>query len=97
LHTLDSFDPLTAIVQWTEQGIAPDSMVARNSNTGLPPADVSSFTVLPLNRSRPLCPYPHYAKYIEGGQGDIDQASSFTCVAPPAGATSAKGTGTVRR
>lgn len=82
LHTLDSFDPLTAIVGWVEQGTAPASMIARNSNTGLPAADVSAFTVLPLNRSRPLCPYPQYAAYTGGLGGDTESAASFTCVAP---------------
>lgn len=82
LHALDSFDPLTAIVDWVEHGTAPASMIAGNSNTGLPPADLSSFTVLPLNRTRPLCPYPQYAAYTAGAGGNIEDAASFTCVAP---------------
>ena len=90
LHALDSFDPLTAIVDWVEQGTAPASMIARNSNTGLPAADVSAFTVLPLNRSRPLCPYPQYAAYTGGAGGNIEDAASFTCVAPGTSAPSAK-------
>jgi feruloyl esterase len=77
LHALDSFDPLTAIVNWVETGTAPDSMLAANSNAS--PAS----TLLPLNRTRPLCPYPQYAQYA--GTGDIDSAASFTCVAPPVG------------
>ena len=90
LHALDSFDPLTAIVDWVEQGIAPASMIARNSNTGLPAADVSAFTVLPLNRSRPLCPYPQYAAYTAGAGGNIEDAASFTCVAPGTSAPPSK-------
>ncbi len=88
LHTLDSFDPLTAIVDWVEQGIAPASMTARNSNTNLPPADVAAFTVLPLNRSRPLCPYPQYAAYTGGASGSPEDAGSFTCVTPGANSPS---------
>ncbi|HEY5254174.1 MAG TPA: tannase/feruloyl esterase family alpha/beta hydrolase, partial [Acidobacteriaceae bacterium] len=90
LHALDSFDPLTAIVDWVEQGTAPASMIARNSNTGLPAADVSAFTVLPSNRSRPLCPYPQYAAYTAGAGGNIEDAASFTCVAPGTSGPSSK-------
>jgi feruloyl esterase len=98
LHTLDSFDPLTAIVDWVEQGTAPVSMIARNSNTGLPPADVSSFTVLPVNRSRPLCPYPQYAAYTGGADGNPEVAASFTCVAPvSSGAAGAPSPRSIRR
>jgi feruloyl esterase len=97
LHALDSFDPLTAIADWVEQGTAPASMIARNSNTGLPAADLSSFTVLPLNRSRPLCPYPQYAAYTGGAGGNSEDAASFTCVAPGTSVPSAKGKGAVHR
>jgi feruloyl esterase len=31
-------------------------------------------------RTRPLCPYPQVARY--SGQGSIDEAASFRCVAP---------------
>lgn len=72
-HTLDSFDPLTAIVNWVETAMAPESMLAANSNAS------QTATLLPLNRTRPLCPYPQYAQYA--GSGDIDSAASFTCVA----------------
>jgi hypothetical protein len=97
LHTLDSFDPLTAIIDWVEQGTAPAYMIARNSNTGLPAADVSSFTVLPLNSSRPLCPYPQYAAYTGGAGGNTEDAASFTCVAPGASIRSSKGKTAVHR
>ena len=30
-----------------------------------------------LRRSRPLCPYPQYARY--NGSGDINVASNFSC------------------
>jgi feruloyl esterase len=99
LHTLDSFDPLTAISTWVEQGKAPDSILARNSNTvqipaifpapgPLGPASPASppNTYLPTTWTRPLCPYPEFAQY--SGAGDVSLASSFTCTAPPAGAAS---------
>jgi feruloyl esterase len=87
LHTLDSFDPLSAIAQWVENGIAPDSILASNSNsTQIPPSfPAIGFasppnTFLPTNWTRPLCPYPQYAKYA--GTGDIASAGSFRCVLP---------------
>jgi len=89
LHTLDSFDPLTAIVNWVEAGKAPDSILASNSNSTLilptfpipsPPSPPDTF--LPLARTRPLCPYPRFAQYT--GTGNIDDAANFTCVAPAA-------------
>jgi feruloyl esterase len=60
---LDNFDALNAIVQWVEQGKAPESMVA----TG------AQFTGV----SRPLCAWPKYAEY--SGTGPRDAAASFTC------------------
>jgi len=61
--TVDSFDMLSAIVNWVENGKAPDSVTAKSR-------------VQPV-RSRPLCPYPSYAAYT--GQGDPQSAASFVC------------------
>src|SRR5262245_7944197 len=61
--TVDSFDMLSAIVDWVEKGKAPDSVVARSRTS---PA-----------RSRPLCAYPAHAQY--NGSGDPQNAASFTC------------------
>ncbi len=73
--TADKFDMVDAIVNWVEQGVAPDSVIAsvRSDNAELP-SDWST------SRTRALCPYPQYAKY--NGTGDIEDANSFTCVAP---------------
>jgi len=60
---LDNFDMLGAIVDWVENGKAPDSVIAK----GKP---------FP-SRTRPLCPYPKYAHYK--GQGDAEDASNFEC------------------
>jgi hypothetical protein len=60
---LDRFDLLSAIVAWTEDGTAPDAVIA----TG------AAFP----GRSRPLCPYPQYAHYR--GTGDPQSAASFQC------------------
>ena len=62
-ETLDSFDALSAMVRWVEQGVAPESLTA----TG------RSFP----GRSRPLCAYPLHAHYK--GQGNSEDAANFEC------------------
>ena len=60
---VDTFDLLTAAVDWVEKGTAPASVVA----TGRALA----------GRSRPLCAYPTFAFYK--GQGDTQDARNFEC------------------
>jgi hypothetical protein len=60
---LDSFDMLTALVDWVEEGIAPDTVIS----TG------SAFP----GRSRPMCAFPEYPHYT--GEGDPESADSFEC------------------
>jgi feruloyl esterase len=62
-ETLDSFDALSAIVNWVEQGTAPASLTA--TGRAFP------------GRSRPLCAYPFHAHYK--GQGDPEDAANFEC------------------
>ena len=64
----DRFDMLTPLENWVERGVPPASVVAEASNPGY-------FGV--ASRSRPLCPYPQYARY--NGSGDINVASNFSC------------------
>ena len=64
----DRHDPMTAVINWVEKDQAPVSMVASRV--------VDSKVV----RTRPLCPYPQVARY--SGQGSIDEAANFRCVAP---------------
>jgi hypothetical protein len=59
-------DAFTPIVDWVENGIAPQSIL------GTAPAT----TPWP-GRTRPLCPYPEYAQYK--GSGDINLAANFEC------------------
>lgn len=74
----DQFDMLSALVNWVEQGTAPDQVIASargagnagDENTELP-ADWSG------SRTRPLCAYPEVATY--SGSGDTELASSFSC------------------
>jgi feruloyl esterase len=51
-----------------EKGQAPDFIVA------------SRMVENRVVRTRPLCPYPQVARY--SGQGSIDNAANFRCVAP---------------
>ena len=64
----DRVDAVTAVIDWVEKNKAPDSLLA---------SKVTSGTVA---RTRPLCPYPQVARYK--GQGSIDDAANFSCVAP---------------
>lgn len=63
----NTFDMLTALEQWKEQGKAPDQIIASHSTGGK------------VDRTRPLCPYPQVAKYK--GTGSTDEAANFACVA----------------
>ncbi len=64
----DQYDAVTAVVDWVEKGIAPDSLLASKIVDGA------------VTRSRPLCPYPQVARYK--GQGSVDDAANFECKAP---------------
>ena len=61
----DTFDMLTAMRRWVENGQAP---------TAIPASRVEHGTVV---RTRPLCPYPQVATYR--GSGSTDDARSFVC------------------
>ncbi|TGO48954.1 hypothetical protein BOTNAR_0452g00080 [Botryotinia narcissicola] len=58
-------DMMGALVQWVEQGVAPDVLAAKTTATG-------NTTVIERN----LCPYPLVQKYVGG---DSNVASSFVC------------------
>ena len=57
-----------AVVNWVENGVAPDTILATKSLTG------------GGTQSRPLCPYPAMAKYISG---DPNNAANFVCSTTP--------------
>jgi feruloyl esterase len=61
----NTFDMVSALEQWVEQGKAPEQIVASHSQNGT------------VDRTRPLCPYPQMARYK--GTGSIDDAANFTC------------------
>lgn len=60
----DVFDGLNAVVQWVEQGQAPERVLARGSQGPM------------AALSRPLCAYPKQARYRGG---DVASAQSFEC------------------
>ena len=67
----NTFDMVTALEEWVEQGKAPDRIVASRATNGT------------VDRTRPLCPYPQVAAYT--GTGSTDDAENFRCVAPDGG------------
>ncbi|MBI4908715.1 MAG: tannase/feruloyl esterase family alpha/beta hydrolase [Acidobacteria bacterium] len=63
-----SFEPLPILVDWVENGKAPDRI------TGSQVVDGKTL------RTRPLCPYPQVARY--NGSGSVNEAVNFRCVEP---------------
>jgi hypothetical protein len=64
----DQYDALTAVVDWVEKGTVPDRIPAKaGPNSPWP------------GRTRPLCPYPQFARYRSG---DVNQAGGFACEQP---------------
>ena len=61
----NTWDPLTALEQWVEHGVAPEQIVASRVSNGV------------VVRTRPICAYPKRARYV--GSGSIDDASNFVC------------------
>jgi hypothetical protein len=74
----DRFDAFAAVVDWVEEDKAPDRILA-SVNPANPSLDDLVRPVSPT-RTRPLCPYPRYARYI--GSGSIDDAANFECAFP---------------
>jgi hypothetical protein len=54
-----------ALVNWVENGVAPDTILAQNTSGGV------------VTRTRPLCPYPQTAVY--SGSGSTNDAANFSC------------------
>ncbi|WOT05896.1 tannase/feruloyl esterase family alpha/beta hydrolase [Shewanella youngdeokensis] len=69
------FDMLDDLVEWVEEGMQPQSVIAtvKAGSTDIP-ADWSA------TRTRPLCPYPAVVTY--SGTGSIEDAANFSCVSP---------------
>jgi len=63
-----SVDWLTAVMDWVEQGKAPEALTGAHVEKGV------------TTKTRPACPYPQVARYK--GVGSVEEAGSFSCVAP---------------
>src|SRR5215510_8766391 len=61
----DNVDWASAIVDWVENGKAPDKIIASKMSQGA------------ATRTRPLCPYPQHAVF--SGSGSTDEAANFAC------------------
>lgn len=80
----DQADYLTTLVNWVEQGQAPDRIVASARGPGNPGGVNGEVppTWAP-DRTRPLCPFPAVARY--SGSGDVERAENWACVSPRGG------------
>ena len=63
-----SFDMVAALDKWMETGTAPEQIPASRVRGGK------------VDRTRPLCAYPRYARY--SGTDSMDDAVNFSCVVP---------------
>jgi tannase/feruloyl esterase len=61
----NTFDSIGTLEQWREKGVAPAQITGANPQSAL---------------TRPLCPYPQYAKYK--GTGNFKDAANWVCAAP---------------
>ena len=64
----NTFDRMRVIERWVEQQEAPARIEASHATAGK------------VDRTRPLCPYPHVARHT--GTGSIDDAANFVCREP---------------
>ena len=64
----NSFDALSPLIQWVEQGVAPSRIVATKY--------VNDNPAQGIQMTRPLCAYPQEARF---GSGDPNAAQSFVC------------------
>ena len=67
----NTWDKLAPIVEWVENGIAPDFLTAEHLSDGR------------VDNQRPLCPYPQQARYVGPVDGKDDSANwieaNFQC------------------
>jgi feruloyl esterase len=61
----NTFDSIGTLDKWREQNVTPIQILGSNPQSGL---------------TRPLCPFPQYAKYK--GSGDLKDGASWGCSAP---------------
>ncbi len=61
----NAFETLSALEQWVEKNVAPDSIPASHSTNNA------------VDRTMPLCRFPAQARYK--GSGDVNDASNWSC------------------
>ena len=61
----NTFDTLSAVEKWVEQGDAPDGILATHATNNV------------VDRTMPLCQFPEQARYR--GSGDLKDASNWSC------------------
>ena len=64
-NNVDTFDAMSAIINWVEADIRPTKLDAVMNRQGK------------ITRTRPICPHPQRAVYI--GSGDINDGDNFKC------------------
>ncbi len=72
-----SFELLSSLANWVENGVAPDGTNDENTPVG---SRAAREDIGRTAQTRPLCPYPAIARYK--GSGDVDDAANFSCSAP---------------
>ncbi|HWJ34182.1 MAG TPA: tannase/feruloyl esterase family alpha/beta hydrolase [Steroidobacteraceae bacterium] len=70
-------NPFPALVNWVENRVAPNSLLAVMAPASTSSSTVSFNSLLPAGSTRPLCPFPQKAIYK--GTGSSDVASNFMC------------------
>jgi feruloyl esterase len=73
---LNTFDTLTALERWVEEGKAPNKLIASHTALGFPD-NVMSASPPAGDFSRPLCSWPKVAHWT--GRGSKTDATSFVC------------------
>ena len=63
------FDPLPSLIDWVENGVAPEQIVAAHFKDNDPTTGI-------ITRTMPLCPYPRVAVF-QGG--NVNEASNWKC------------------
>ncbi|OOF90624.1 hypothetical protein ASPCADRAFT_10534 [Aspergillus carbonarius ITEM 5010] len=76
LHSVPGYqdakhDVLLALVNWVENGVAPEYIIGSNFNSSV------DFSASTIDKQRPICAYPKVAQYV--GSGDINDAANFAC------------------
>jgi feruloyl esterase len=100
--TTDGFDMFTPLKNWVENGTAPGPITASSSTTAFSATTyqvvgnyiTGTFVNAPVQRSRPLCPYPQQARFtgatsvvngvpVATTPSSLASAANYTCMNGP--------------